>query len=88
MKTFPQARREILLYLKSSGWQVSDLNLKIPHATSPDGEFRLWFKPQAVHYTEGNRHSFGDARAMYYDFDIRMFNGPSFLTEIERVRQR
>lgn len=50
MRTFEQARLEILSLLGSCGWALSDPKLKIPHATSPDRKLRFWFKPQAVHY--------------------------------------
>lgn len=88
--TFDQARREIreiLTALREAGWTVKS-DLKVPHATSPDGELRLWFKAQAVHSTEGNRHSFGDARNFGgYGFDIREYDGPGFLAQVERLRR-
>lgn len=51
-KTFLEARQAILELLKSKGWKVVT-GLKIPHATSPDFKLRLWFKAQAVYYTQG-----------------------------------
>lgn len=74
-KTYTQAQRDILENLAANGWQVSAA-LKIPHATSPNGRLRLWFKPQAVWYTklkpgERERHNFKDARTISYDLDIR-----------------
>lgn len=81
-KTFVAARQEILDYLKGQGWELSGA-LKIPHATSPGGDLRLWFKAQAVYYTEGH-HTFGDARALSYDLDIRKLDGASFLKLLQR----
>ena len=86
-RTFEESRREILSALRSAGWVVKS-ELKIPHATSPDGELRLWFKAQAVHSTEGNRHEFGNARTFGgYGFDIREYDGPEFLAVVERLRR-
>jgi len=68
-RTFKQAQAEILDVLQGKGWRLSLRSLKIPHATSPDGWLRLWFKPQAIYYTAGS-HNFGDARSLHED-DIR-----------------
>lgn len=81
--SYAKARAEILKYLQKEGWNVKP-NLKVPHATSPDGELRLWFKPQAVYYTHGNNHTLGGARTVSYDFDYRKMSGPEFVKEIER----
>ena len=72
-RTFAQARSSILEHLRNRRWNVK-ANLKIPHATSESGEVRLWFKPQAVHFTctgRGGRHEFKDARTISYDLDMR-----------------
>ena len=73
MPTFKQARYALLTYLREHGWTVSDA-LKVPHATSPDGRYRLWFKPQAVYYTNAQEvgpgrsgHTFGNARSLWVD---------------------
>ncbi len=79
-KTYAQAQRDILENLASNGWQVS-AGLKIPHATSPNGRLRLWFKPQAVWYTKvkpGERHNFKEARTLSYDLDIRKKDPDAF----------
>lgn len=86
-RTFDQARREILAALRAAGWAVKD-GLKVQHATSPDGELRLWFKAQAVHSTEGSYHEFGNARNFGgYTFDIREYSGPEFLAVVEKLRK-
>lgn len=72
--TFKAARQKMLGELLALGWAVK-ADLKVPHATSPDGEVRLWFKAQAVHFTGATRpfpHDFHNARALTYDLDIRV----------------
>ncbi len=49
--TFAAARKVLLEGLAALGWSISSPSLKVPHATSPGGTLRLWFKPQAVYYT-------------------------------------
>ena len=82
-KTYAQAQRDLLDNLRANGWTVS-APLKIPHATSPNGELRLWFKPQAVWFTRGNRHNFKDARTISYDLDIRARDPDAFRAYMER----
>lgn len=74
-ETFDAAKRRILEGLQALGWSVSG-PLKIPHATSPDGEVRLWFKPQAVwlsqahggpHAHRGGKHELGNARSIFVE---------------------
>lgn len=95
--TYADARLNIIYLLEDRGWTVSKA-LKIPHATSPDGSLRLWFKPQAVWYTslsghddlgssgyyhgKGKRHDYGDARSLW--FDIRAVSNEQFLAQIQR----
>jgi hypothetical protein len=75
--TFLQARAAILDALRQQGWDVKTYGprgeLKVPHATSSDGDLRLWFKPQAVHYTrrDAHGHDMGRAHTLAYDLDIR-----------------
>lgn len=93
-RTYPQARADLLNYLATTGWKVQP-TLKIPHATSPDGEFRLWFKPQAIWFTDLKnkegfygggkaRHDFHDARTLSYDLDIRALTPEQFVNWIGR----
>lgn len=76
--TFEKARQGIFAVLRNRGWSLKT-DLKMPHATSPNGNIRLWFKPQAVHYTEGNRHNGNDARAISYELDIRKIDPSKFI---------
>lgn len=75
MKTYKQARADLLIEFKAMGWTISDTTLKVPHATRGDGHFRFWFKPQAVHYTIAHAKSYphdrSDARCLVYDLDMR-----------------
>lgn len=75
-ETYKQARLRIMRALGGLGWKLSDLSLKVLHATHPHGRVRLWFRPQAVHaeqigdprygkFCVGNAHSlFADIRDM------------------------
>lgn len=66
--TFAEKRTELLDFLARNGWKLSDRNLKIPHATSPSGEVRLWFKPQAIYYSYGlTVTQFKEARSLAVD---------------------
>lgn len=57
--TYAAAREKYFETLRALGWdvrrgsQVDGRLLKIPHATSPDGKIRLWFKPQALWVSYG-----------------------------------
>ena len=83
-KTYADAKTELLNYLEKEGWKVSGKTLKIPHATSPEGTLRLWFKPQAIYYTKGTDHSMKDARSIHSD-DIRKMSPEQFVKQVERL---
>lgn len=89
--TFQAARSAILDDLQRRGWKVVS-GLKIPHATSPHGQLRLWFKAQAVYFTEDlnarsdrNGHAFGHARTISYDLDIRTLTPDEFYAYLKRA---
>jgi hypothetical protein len=71
--TFAEAKTALMEHLRSAGWKMSG-PLKVPHATSPCGKLRLWFKSQAIWYdydsdprtTIGGR-SLGTARSTHDD---------------------
>ena len=96
-RTFIQARKEILDTLAANGWTLSDTHLKVPHATSPAGRYRLWFRAQAVYFTRigvpragmddsfAVVHSFKDARTLSYTLDIRKASAVAFVTWIAKV---
>ena len=51
-EAFASARVRLLRSLRDTwGWKASDVNLKVTHATSPDGRVRLWLKAQSIHFT-------------------------------------
>jgi len=93
-RTYVEAKNEILKLLQSKGWQVKS-GLKIEHATSPDGNVRLWFKAQSIYmtklndpvYSGGNgRHNFGDARSLTGGYvDIRKEPADKIVAWIERA---
>lgn len=87
-RTYAVARAQIINALRADGWDVRE-NLKVPHATHPSGEFRLWFKTQAIYYTTGDRRrgcgSLSDARSLWIG-DIRAMPVAEVLADIERAR--
>lgn len=89
--TFEASRQAILAHLKEKGWSLSGTGrdgrpLKVQHATSPDGQVRLWFKAQAVYYTFGNQHSFGSARSVHSD--IRTMTPEAFVADAMSFAKR
>jgi|WetSurMetagenome_2_1015567.scaffolds.fasta_scaffold07491_8 hypothetical protein len=72
---FADAKKGHLDHLKSQGWSVKDKGpdfkpLKVPHATSPNGKTRLWFKSQSVHasQTDGKaKHDMHNAHSVTDD---------------------
>jgi hypothetical protein len=78
------AMRRLHAALVLRGWKLNT-DLKVPHATSPDGEFRLWFKADGIHFSEGKRHSLSDAEPLRLPnwFDIRREKPAVFLSMVE-----
>ena len=79
MRTFKQAKADIWHKLQLMGWTMSATTIKVPHATSPSGRTRLWFKPQGIHWTRTSAygtgthaHALGNARSSHAD--IRTFD--------------
>ena len=68
--TFKKARLDLHRGLGEKGWRLSSPTLKVPHATSPDGKIRYWFKAQAVYWTYGPPHSLRGGALSTHD-DIR-----------------
>lgn len=84
-RTYIEARDDIWAQLeRETGWLLSSSALRLPYATSPSGRLRLWFKPQAVHYTVGTNHAQGNARSVDYDLDIRKMTPTEFLDLVKR----
>ena len=90
--TFAAARAALLAHLQTAGWDVKTFgpsgHLKTPHATSPSGGFRLWFRPQSVHYSRGSRGSgfnANDARSLWVDIlDV----APAEIVRIAEAEER
>jgi len=71
-ETFAAARARLLRELGERGWRLSDRNLKVPHATSPSGYVRFWFRPQAIWASVSSRarpgwHEMGRAHSLWMD---------------------
>lgn len=80
--TFAEVRKVIFDHLRKEGWKLVE-NLKIPHATSPDGHTRLWFKPQAVYGDHSSRPDFASAHS--WIMDLREYADPNaFMRMVER----
>lgn len=82
-KTFVQAQKDIMDAFKRLGWSVSG-PLKVPYVTEPSGKIRLWFKPQAVYFSQGKELTqMGKAMSLYNLFpDIRMISPDDFVRTI------
>ena len=63
--TYSKAKATHLAALSALGWAVKP-DLKVPHATSPDGRTRLYFKSQAV-YAAPDGGSLKVARSLHRD---------------------
>lgn len=84
--SYEEARKSIFDHLQAHGWKLSDRTLHVPHATSPDGRIRLWFKAHAVHYTtagKGERHEYKNALTLGYDMDIREYTPEGFAAKVQ-----
>lgn len=62
--TYRAATTAHLTALTGMGWTVRS-DLKVPHATAPDGSVRMWFKPQAI--LAGPGTDMGVARSLHSD---------------------
>ena len=68
--TYAKAQEMIMKELAALGWKLSG-PLKIPHATSPSGQFRLWFKAQAIYSSQGSETTSFKAARSTWSGDIR-----------------
>jgi len=70
--TYSQARKQLFAQLESDGWEVSVFShrtikpLKVPYATSPNSDCKLWFKPEAT-YMSDNGNTLSNARSLHMD---------------------
>jgi len=85
-QTYKQAHGAVLAALAQKGWLVN-ANLKVPHATHPDGCLRLWFKAQAVYYSvHENVKDMGSARSLWCT-GLREGTAEQFCAMIENDRK-
>ncbi len=77
--TFKAAKQAVMDHLEKQGWTVKR-GLKVPHATSPDGDVKLWFKAQAIHHSHPSA-GFGAARSVHFEAmpDIRDMSPEDFV---------
>lgn len=75
--TYAVAKNNVLDYLAQQGWEVKK-DLKIPHATSPDWTVRLWFKSQAIYFSNG-KHDMSNASSLHSD--IRKMTPEEFVSD-------
>jgi len=87
--TFKEAQQHVFEFLKKRGWKVAD-TLSVPHATSPDGKVRLWFKTQSVYAVHKERAEegsnplqFKDSHSMTSDLREDM-DEQQFMSMVER----
>ncbi len=80
-ETFRAAQQRLLNFLADENWLVSG-PLKFPHATTPDGQARVYFTPQAVQLSESEPFSLGNAHSLW--IDIRGMSGEEFLARVAR----
>src|SRR4029077_3624566 len=97
-KTYAEAQNAAFAALRRAGWLKSARGLKTPHATSPNGRLRLWFKPQAVWMSKindtfggGDRHTLKSAGSISGGLgvamlpDMRSMTGSEFVEKIEQL---
>lgn len=92
LPTYEVAQTALFNALGQEGWKLSSPSLKIRHATTPDGWFRYWFKPRVAYYTVltgmHDRHDFGEARTMAYDYDPRTLRVDTLIRMAESALKR
>lgn len=81
--TFKEKQAEILDALQKAGWATSP-NLKIPHATHPDKDYRVWFKPQALWVSMSKAYTdFANARSLNIN-DLRKVSVEKLLVYLNK----
>lgn len=86
--TFAEVRTVIFEKLKKEGWKLQE-GLKIPHATSPDGKTRLWFKAQAVYGNATGTDPRQFKNTQSWTSDLREYADPeAFMRMVERWRSK
>jgi len=69
--TYKQAHDIIMAHLEHNGWTVKRRHngrlMNVPHATSPSGRKRIYFKAQAIYQAHAPHLDLKDARTVTYD---------------------
>lgn len=86
-QTYAKAQADIMAGLEKDGWKVKRTGpdgkpMKVPHATSPNGDFKLFFKAQAIYKTHG-QGDLGNARSLHLP-DIRKTTYADFGAALSR----
>jgi hypothetical protein len=86
-QTYAKAQADIMAGLEKDGWKVKKTGpdgkpMKVPHATSPNGDFKLFFKAQAIYKTHG-KGDLGNARSLHLP-DIRQSSYADFGAALSR----
>jgi hypothetical protein len=84
--TYAKARVAAWRYFGTQGWSLSSPGLRNLHATHPNGQFRLWFKAQAVLFEEGGSPwRIGSAHTVSYGLDLRQWQPAQFYAAILKM---
>ena len=67
--------------LERQGWTLKR-ELKVPHATNPARDVRIWLRPQAVWVSRGPAHSLSQARSLHVD--SRLYTPSALMHEAVR----
>lgn len=83
--TFRVVRDHLIAGLEAHGWRVAK-SLKVPHATSPNGATRLWFKTQAIYVNDPgtNPSAFSNTHSLVSD--MRTLSGVADLLSRAGIR--
>ena len=87
-KTYATAKLDIWDELYQRGWKMSNFNLKVPHASHPHDDYRLWFKKQAIWSGGANppNNTMGSASSMHVD--IRKVDPKRFADYAEKQAEK
>lgn len=83
--TFAAVQKRIFNEFAAEGWTMSSPTLKVPHATSPDGKCRAWFKAQSIYFSRGGgKHELNTAHSATQNFDLRDVRPGAFVAWFEK----
>lgn len=90
-ETYKKASARLLGELLTLGWTIAP-GLKVPHATTPEGDKRVWFHAQAVYCDTvvpkrirvGSGDGFSSAASRSMWIDVRGMTVSTFAKEVEK----